>query len=195
MAWTASNAPDTGANTLPPTATAMTATKAKTATGRTMPKRRIRPRLRLLLRAPVRCRDKAVLSSGRACEMAGRRFGGIPAFRPRALAVITPRRRSAAPDLVRRLARRAQVPLADNDARKTPKRAGLRQESPQRGYRNGRDDDPKTITLFVTNADQRVIEWARQNVMCVSFRVATRRSWRAPRRAAGGAHGADAVAD
>ena len=40
------NAPDPGANTLAPTATAMTATTAITVTGKTMPTRRIRPRLR-----------------------------------------------------------------------------------------------------------------------------------------------------
>ena len=69
MAWTALKALDPGANILPPTATPATATKAMTAAGKTMPKRRIRPRLRLLLRAPVRCRDKAILSSGHAREM------------------------------------------------------------------------------------------------------------------------------
>ncbi len=69
MASTALKALDPGAKTLTPTATAMTATVAITAAGRTMPKRRIRPRLRRLLRAPVRCRDKVILSSGHACEV------------------------------------------------------------------------------------------------------------------------------
>jgi hypothetical protein len=44
----------------------------------------------------------------------------ISAFWPRACAVIRARRRPAAPDLVRRLARLAQVPLAVNNARKIP---------------------------------------------------------------------------
>src|SRR4029077_17549853 len=69
IAWTALKALDPGANSLPPTATPPTAITAKMATGKTRPKRRIRPRLRLLLRAPVRCRDKAILSSGHAREM------------------------------------------------------------------------------------------------------------------------------
>ena len=69
IAWTALKALDPGANSLPPTATPMIATKAKMAAGKTMPNRRNRPRLRLLLRAPVRCRDKAILSSGHAREM------------------------------------------------------------------------------------------------------------------------------
>jgi len=68
IAWTALKALDPGASSLPPTATPMIATKAKTATGKTMPKRRNKPRLRLPLRAPVRCRDKAILSSGHARE-------------------------------------------------------------------------------------------------------------------------------
>jgi hypothetical protein len=69
IAWTALKALDPGANSLPPTATPTTAITAKMATGKTRPKRRIRPRLRLLLRAPVRCRDKAILSSGHAREI------------------------------------------------------------------------------------------------------------------------------
>ena len=85
-----------------------------------MPKRRIRPRLRRLLRAPVRCRDKAILSSGHARKMLAAVWSEIPAFRPRACAVIMARCRPAAPDLVRRLARLAQVPLAVNNARKIP---------------------------------------------------------------------------
>ena len=66
IAWATLKAPDPGPNTDAPTATPMTAIAAKTATGKTMPTRRIRPRLRLLLRVPVRCRDKAVLSFGHA---------------------------------------------------------------------------------------------------------------------------------
>jgi hypothetical protein len=69
IAWTALKALDPGANSLPPTATPTTAITAKIVTGKTRPKRRIRPRLRLLLRAPVRCRDKAILSSGHAREI------------------------------------------------------------------------------------------------------------------------------
>jgi len=77
---------------VPPIATPMTAITAKMAAGKTRPKRRIRPRLRLLLRAPVRCRDKAILSSGHAREMlaAVRR---IPVFRLRAFAAFPPRHR------------------------------------------------------------------------------------------------------
>jgi hypothetical protein len=71
MASTALKAPVPGANTLAPTATAITAIAAITATGKTMPKRRIRPRLRRLLRAPVRCRDKAILSFGHARVTSG----------------------------------------------------------------------------------------------------------------------------
>src|SRR5437773_5973171 len=79
IAWTALKALDPGANSLPPTATPMTAITAKMATGKTRPKRRIRPRLRLLLRAPVRCRDKAILSSGHAHAMLAA-VSAIPAF-------------------------------------------------------------------------------------------------------------------
>src|SRR6516165_3789412 len=117
------NAPDPGPNTVAPTATAATATAAKTATGKTMPTRRIRPRLRLLLRFPVRCRDKAALSSGLSSGHAPPDtrclLNAIPAVRERARAVTGARCRPAAPDLVRRLARLAQVPLALHNARKT----------------------------------------------------------------------------
>ena len=66
IAWTAPEAPETGASTLPPTATAMTAMTAMTAAGKTMPRRRNGPRLRRPRRAPVRCCDKAVPSFGPA---------------------------------------------------------------------------------------------------------------------------------
>jgi hypothetical protein len=52
----------------------------------------------------------------------------------------------AAPDLVRRLAA-AQVPLADNNARKLPMGAALRQESPRLVYRNGHDGDHKMLNV------------------------------------------------
>ena len=125
-----------------------------------MPKRRIRPRLRLPLRAPVRCRDKAVLSSGRAREI---------------LVAVSVKSRLSGRGLWRQSRRAADPPhltwyAAWPAARKyrwrttMPERplirAGLRQESPRRVYRNGRDDNHKTITLFVTNADQRVIKWS-----------------------------------
>jgi hypothetical protein len=104
IAWTALKALDPGANSLPPTATAMTATTAKMVAGKTRPKRRIRPRLRLLLRAPVRCRDKAILSFGHAREMlaavsANPGFSGCGRSRHSRRAIDP-----AAPDLVRRLA-------------------------------------------------------------------------------------------
>jgi len=92
IAWTAPKALDPGANSLPPTATPMTAITAKMATGKTRPKRRIRPRLRLLLRAPVRCRDKAILSSAMPRD-ASCRFGKSRVFRLRAFAAFPPRHR------------------------------------------------------------------------------------------------------
>ena len=108
IAWTALKALDPGANTLPPTATPVTAITATMAAGKTMPNRRIRPRLRRLLRAPVRCRDKAILSSGHA-RQCSRRFGESQAFRPRAFAAFRRAANSAAPDLVRRLSPRAST--------------------------------------------------------------------------------------
>src|SRR5580658_7615905 len=118
-AWATLKAPDPGWNTAAPTATPMTTTAAKTAIGKTMPTRRIRPRLRLLLRFPVRCRDKAILSFGHARLTPDAACNEAVAFRARAHVVTGAARRPAAPDLVRRLARLAQVPLALHDARKT----------------------------------------------------------------------------
>ena len=96
-------APDPGPNIAAPTATPTTATAAKTATGKTMPTRRIRPRLRLLLRFPVRCRDKAApssgLSSGHAPPDTRCLLNAVPAFRVRARAVTGARRLPTAPDL------------------------------------------------------------------------------------------------
>src|ERR1700677_614211 len=66
MASAALKAPDPGAKTTAPTATAITATAAITEAGETMPKRRNTPRLRRLLRVPVRCCDKAIPSFSRA---------------------------------------------------------------------------------------------------------------------------------
>src|ERR1700749_4825689 len=106
IAWTALNALDPGASTLAPTATAVTAITATMAAGKTMPNRRIRPRLRRLLRAPVRCRDKAILSSGYARQAAVSVNLGLSAA---GLRSISPRRQSAAPDLVRRLSPRAST--------------------------------------------------------------------------------------
>src|SRR5206468_10407676 len=104
IAWTALKALEPGANSLPPTATPATAITAKMVTGKTRPKRRIRPRFRLLLRAPVRCRDKAFLSSGHARAMLAA-VSANPGFsgcgRSRHSRHATGR---AAPDLVRRLA-------------------------------------------------------------------------------------------
>ena len=145
IAWTAPKALDPGANSLPPTATPMTAITAKMATGKTRPKRRIRPRLRLLLRAPVRCRDKAILSSGHAREMPAAGEREIPAFWPRACAVIRARRRPAAPDLVRRPAAARKYRWRITMPERLPVRAALRQESPRRIYRNGRDGDHKML--------------------------------------------------
>src|SRR5580692_3184647 len=106
-----------GAKISAPTATPMTAIAATTATGKTMPKRRIRPRFRRLLRAPVRCRDKAVLSFGHA-RVTLERCSVHSCVRPRACAVTGAAPPTAAPDLVRLLARLAQVPLAHKNARK-----------------------------------------------------------------------------
>jgi hypothetical protein len=58
----------------------------------------------------------------------------IPAFRPRACAVITARYQPAAPDLVRRLARLAQVPLAVNNARKIPDTCATSARNPAAGF-------------------------------------------------------------
>jgi len=64
-----------------------------------------------------------------------------PAFRPRACAVITARCRPAAPDLVRRLARLAQVPLAVNNARKIP-------DTRRTSARNHAAALPKRLTMI-----------------------------------------------
>ena len=93
IAWTALKALDPGASSLPPTATPMIAITAKMAAGKTRPKRRIRPRLCRLLRAPVRCRDKAILSSGHAREMLAAASVNPGAFRLRAFAAFPPRHR------------------------------------------------------------------------------------------------------
>jgi hypothetical protein len=58
---------------------------------------------------------------------------------------------------VRRRASFAQVPLADNNARKTPHTRGTLARNPAAGYRNCRDANHKTIRLFVTGADQAAI--------------------------------------
>jgi hypothetical protein len=73
------------------------------------------------------------------------RFGEIPAFRLRAFVAFPPRCRPAAPDLVRRLARRAQVPLADNDARKIRHTRSTSARNPATRLPKRRDDDHKTI--------------------------------------------------
>ena len=91
IARTALKALDPGANSLMPTATPVTAITATMAAGKTMPNRRIRPRLRRLLRAPVRCRDKAIPSSGHARQAA---VSVNPGFQPQAFATF---RRAANP--------------------------------------------------------------------------------------------------
>src|SRR5690349_16023936 len=145
IARTAPKALDPGANTLPPTATPTTAITAKMATGKTRPKRRIRPRLRLLLRAPVRCRDKAILSSGHAREMlaAVSANPGFPACgRSRHSRRATD---PAAPDLVRRVAAARKYRWRTTMPESSPMRSALRQESPRRVYRNGGDGDHKIL--------------------------------------------------
>jgi hypothetical protein len=144
MAWTALKALDPGANSLPPTATPMTAITAKMAAGKTRPKRRIRPRLRRLLRAPVRCRDKAILSSGHAHEMLTA-VSVNPVFRLRAFAAFPPRRRPAAPDLVRRLAAARKYRWRTTMPESSLMRAALRQETPRRVYQNGCDGYHKML--------------------------------------------------
>ena len=158
MAWATLKAPDPGLNTFAPTATPMTATTAKTATGKTMPTRRIRPRLRLLLRFPVRCRDKAILSSGHAPPGTRRRLDAVPACRVRG-----PRgnRRRVAHPL--HLTWCAVWPASHKYRWRTtmPERplecAGLRRENRRPVYGRTCDDNHKTITLLVTNTDQAVI--------------------------------------
>src|SRR5690348_5728376 len=127
IAWTALKALDPGANSLPPTATPATAITAKMVTGKTRPKRRIRPRLRLMLRAPVRCRDKAILSSGHARAMLAA-VSANPGFsgcgRSRHSRHATGR---AAPDLVRRLAAARKYRWRITMPESSPMRAALRQ--------------------------------------------------------------------
>src|SRR5690349_24144530 len=145
IAWTAPKALDPGSTSLTTTATPTTAITAKMATGTTRPKRRIRPRLRLLLRAPVRCRDKAILSSGRARAMLAAVFGESRLSgcgRSRHSRHATGR---AAPDLVRRLAAARKYRWRITMPESSPMRAALRQESPRRVYRNGRDRTHKTL--------------------------------------------------
>ena len=173
MAWTALKALDRGANTLAPTATPMTAIAAITATGKTMPKRRIRPRLRRLLRAPVRCRDKAILSSGHARVRPAADLMKAPALRLRARGTrprADPRHLNwcAVWPTSRKYRWRSRMP------ERPPWRAPLRQENQWRVYRNGCDADHRTITLFVTNADQAVIPRPLACVISVS-RLAQRR--------------------
>src|SRR6476620_897726 len=145
IAWTAPKALDPGSISLPPTATPATAITAKMATGTTRPKRRIRPRLRLLLRAPVRCRDKAILSSGHARAMLAAVFGESRLSgcgRSRHSRHATGR---AAPDLVRRLAAARKYRWRLTMPESSLMRAALRQVSPRRAYRNGRHGDHKTL--------------------------------------------------
>src|SRR5580704_2777171 len=160
-AWATLKAPEPGLNTSAPTATPITATAAKTATGKTMPTRRIRPRLRLLLRFPVRCRDKAILSF-QPCpawqQTPTRCSTGLPGTGPRGN-----RRRAAHP---LHLTWCAVWPASHKCRWRTtmPERpvecAGLRRENRRLVYRRTCDDNHKTITLLVTNTDQAVIATA-----------------------------------
>ncbi len=128
---------------MPPTATKAIASTAKTAAGKTMPERRIRPRLRRLLRAPVRCRDKTILSFGHARD-------AMPPFRRNPGVPIASRcgnqaaqRRLAAPDPVRRPAASRKYRWRTTMPESSPIRAALRQESRRQ--------------VFVISTDQRVI--------------------------------------
>src|SRR5580704_11630879 len=175
MAWAMLKALEPGLDTAAPTATPVTATAAKTATGKTMPTRRIRPRLRLLLRFPVRCRDKAILSSGHAPPGTRRRLDAVPACRVRG-----PRgnRRRAAHPL--HLTWCAVWPASHKYRWRTtmPERplecAGLRRESWRPVYRRTCDDNHKTITLLVTATDQAVIA-ARVSAVVRAVPVGPRR--------------------
>src|SRR5579859_1372616 len=161
MARATLKAPVPGLNISAPTATPMTAMAAKTATGKTMPTRRMRPRLRLLLRFPVRCRDKAILSSGHApprCSVGP----AVPASWP-GLSVAGPRghrRRGAYP---LHLTWCAVRPASHKYRWRStmPERplecAGLRRENPDPVYRRTCDANHKSITLLVTDTDQAVI--------------------------------------
>src|ERR1700733_13979372 len=158
MAWAMLKALEPGLDTAAPTATPMTATAAKTATGKTIPTRRIRPRLRLSLRFPVRCRDKAILSSGHAPPGTRRRLAAVLACWVRG-----PRgnRRRAARPL--HLTWCAFWPASHKYRWRTtmPERprqcAELRRENQRAVYRRTCDDNHKTITLLVTDIDQAVI--------------------------------------
>src|SRR5580693_10113087 len=174
-AWATLKAPDPGCNTAAPTATPMTATAAKTAIGKTMPTRRIRPRLRLLLRFPVRCRDKAILSSGHAPPGTKRRLDAVPACRVRG--PCGNRRRATH---LLHLTWCAVWPASHKYRWRTtmPERplecAGLRRESWRPVYRRTCDDNHKTITLLVTATDQAVIA-ARVSAVVRAVPVGPRR--------------------
>src|SRR5690242_5837115 len=56
-------------------------------------------------------------------------------------------------------ARRAQVPLADNNARSTPHTLGTSLRNSLRAYLRSCDDDHKSIKRIVTNVNQTVISY------------------------------------
>src|SRR5580658_2766545 len=156
-AWATLKAPDPGLNTAAPTATPITATAAKTATGKTMPTRRIRPRLRLLLRFPVRCRDKAILSFGHARlapnagSMQYRRAGAGPRGYRRRAARLLHLTWCAVWPASYKYRWRSRMP------ERPPECATLRLENRRPVYRSACDDNHKTITLLVTSLNQAVI--------------------------------------
>jgi hypothetical protein len=126
-----------------------------------MPKRRIRPRLRRLLRAPVRCRDKTILSFGHARD-------AMPPFRRNPGVPIASRcdnqaaqRRLAAPDPVRRPAASRKYRWRTTMPERSPIRAALRQESRRQ--------------VFVISTDQKVISrQSRRRVPRLGARAASR---------------------